>query len=964
MKRVLLLLAISFAVCPAFAQTVSVRDTVYRTYGFSDPNPVPNPSGHIYPYFKFEQFAQKPVEKQWKEVVLENEYLKVAVMPQIGGKIWSIVDKTTGEELFYDNDVVKFRDISLRGPWTSGGIEFNYGVIGHAPSCSFPVEWTVQTNADGSVSCFIGVLELLTRSSWTVEINLPKDAAYLRTRSFWHNYSGFFQPYYTWANSGVRASDDLELIYPGTYTIGHDGVTSLYPIDGQGRDLSIYANQNFGIDKSFHPGGSHKGFFGAYYRNEEQGVLHYALRDEKLGRKYFSWAQSPQGEIWVGLLTDGRSQYVELQSGRLFNQNLLPSVNTPYKQTLFSPFGTDVWNEYWMPFSKIGGADYVTLDAVVKLNDSSLDIYPLTDISGKLMLTDSRGSVLYCENADLEAAKPYSITVSQSQRPAELTIGDHKIWTSDSQNIDRPQESNPDFDLNSPEGLAIYGEYLYGMRYYVEAEKKVDEALASCPALVKALNLKAMLLYRQMRYEESYEYSDRVLAIDQYDPVANYVGGLSAMALGKVYDAMDRFELTAVTEPLRSASLTRLAQLHFAQGDKYLASEYAKKSLVGNAYNLTAYQILYQCEESENALTAIEKLDPLCHFPAIERMLRGEISQEELAASIKEELTSQVYLEWACFYTEMGLEDKALKLVESCPERNALVETWQAWLSMDMNAVSVINASSVDLVFPFRAESYAPLKWAVDNGGGWKSAYMLAMLQAHLGDSVSALDLLSRHKPSYAPYYAFRAQLNDSESDLRKAIGLDPMEWRYRQTLALKLYAEGNYAGGIKILDRYYASHKSNFHVADTYLKLLIAAKDYHKADKVISEVNILPFEGQSGSHIMWRDIKLHLAAESIDNGKLKRAMRYVEESLEWPERLGVGRPYDEFVSEDLENLFRAVIYHRLGDDSKASSYLALVKDADVAKLYEMVSNPVSGRYPRVMPLLENLDASGDKKLF
>lgn len=588
----------------------------------------------------------------------------------------------------------------------------------------------------------------------------------------------------------------------------------------------------------------------------------------------------------------------------------------------------------------------------------------MTDISGKLRLTDGDGAVLYSENADLEAAKPYSIAVSQSQCPARLTIGGRTIWTSDSQEIDRPQVSNPDFDLDSPEGLAIYGEYLYGMLYYAEAERKADEALASAPALVRALNLKVMLLYRQMRYEESYEYSGKVLAIDQYDPVANYVGGLSAMALGKVYDAMDRFELAALTAPLRSASLTRLAQLHFVQGDEYLAAEYAEKSLVGNAYNLTAYQILYQCEGSENALAAIEKLDPLCHFPAIERMLRGEISREELSASIKEELTSQVYLEWACFYTGMGLEDKALKLIESCPERNALVEVWQAWLSVDANALSVIDASSVDLVFPFRTESYAPLEWAVDNGGGWKSAYMLAMLQAHLGDSVSALDMLSRQEPSYAPYYAFRAQLNGSESDLRNAIRLDPAEWRYRQTLALKLHAEGNYAGGIKILDRYYASHKSNFHIADTYLKLLIAAKDYHKADKVISEVNILPFEGQSGSHIMWRDIKLHLAAESIDNGKLKRAMRYVEESLEWPERLGVGRPYDDLVSEDLENLFLAVIHHRLGDAPKASSHLALVKDADVEKLYEMVSNPVSGRYPRVMPLLENLDASGDRKLF
>ena len=215
----------------AFAQTVTVKDTVYTTYGFSDPNPIPLTSGNVYPYHKYETFDFDSSQRIWKVVVLENDWIRVRIMPEIGGKIWSVYDKTTGKEMFYDNDVVKFREISLRGPWTSGGIEFNYGIIGHAPSCAHPVEWRTETKEDGSVSCYIGVLELLTRTSWTVEINLPKDAVWLKTRSFWHNASGEYQPYYTWANSGVRASSDLELIYPSTYTIGHDGVTTPYPVD-------------------------------------------------------------------------------------------------------------------------------------------------------------------------------------------------------------------------------------------------------------------------------------------------------------------------------------------------------------------------------------------------------------------------------------------------------------------------------------------------------------------------------------------------------------------------------------------------------------------------------------------------------------------------------------------------------------------------------------------------------------
>lgn len=200
----------------------------YLTYPFSDPNPVPA-FGKIYPYYRYDGFTDKSGKRSWKIIELENDFLKIKIFPEIGGKIWSVVDKTNGKELFYDNDVVKFRDISLRGPWTSGGIEFNYGVVGHAPSCSFPVDYITKENDDGSVSCFIGNLDLLTRTRWTVEINLPKDSGWFTTRSFWHNSTSGTQPYYNWVNTGVLAKDDLEFIYPGNILSG----TMAWPYPGQ-----------------------------------------------------------------------------------------------------------------------------------------------------------------------------------------------------------------------------------------------------------------------------------------------------------------------------------------------------------------------------------------------------------------------------------------------------------------------------------------------------------------------------------------------------------------------------------------------------------------------------------------------------------------------------------------------------------------------------------------------------------
>ncbi|MFN9796034.1 MAG: DUF5107 domain-containing protein, partial [Gemmatimonas sp.] len=132
--------------------TVREVELEYPTYPFGDPNPVPV-VGRIYPYFRFDGFAAAATPKKWKVVELENAYIRVQILPEIGGKIWNAVEKRTGRSFIYNNRSVKFRDIAMRGPWTSGGIEANYGIIGHTPNVATPVDYVTRTNPDGSVSC-------------------------------------------------------------------------------------------------------------------------------------------------------------------------------------------------------------------------------------------------------------------------------------------------------------------------------------------------------------------------------------------------------------------------------------------------------------------------------------------------------------------------------------------------------------------------------------------------------------------------------------------------------------------------------------------------------------------------------------------------------------------------------------------------------------------------------------------
>jgi len=183
MKRIYFISVILFfcSIMHSIAQDNAIITEVQKTmktYPFSDPDPIPRPDIYYYPYFRFDGFAINSEDKAWKVVEMENQYIKVSVFPEIGGKIWGAIEKSTGNEFLYYNSVVKFRDIAMRGAWTSGGIEINFGIIGHAPTSATPIDYKITNNEDGSVSCFISATDLFTRTRWVTEVNLPRDKAY------------------------------------------------------------------------------------------------------------------------------------------------------------------------------------------------------------------------------------------------------------------------------------------------------------------------------------------------------------------------------------------------------------------------------------------------------------------------------------------------------------------------------------------------------------------------------------------------------------------------------------------------------------------------------------------------------------------------------------------------------------------------------------------------------------------
>ena len=333
------------------AVSIALGEKTFRTYPFSDPDPVPATGERRYPYFRYDGSSGTAHDRVWKTVELDNGRIAVTILPEVGGKVWGARDKVTGRDFIYANHVMKFRDIAMRGPWLSGGIEFNFGIIGHSPSTATPVDWHVRQNADGGASCFVASAEYITRTWWQVEILLKPGADEFETRTVWWNGSGSPAPYYHWMNAAYSLRDDPEFLFPGEVAVGHEGeiVTRTWPLDSKGRDISLYRNNAYGGPKSYHLVGGNAGFYGIWWRDLGYGSYHRSLPYAKFGRKIWLWALSREGGIWEDLLTDDDGQYAELQAGRCFNQPRWDNIYSPFKHPSFLPGTAETFVDHWGP---------------------------------------------------------------------------------------------------------------------------------------------------------------------------------------------------------------------------------------------------------------------------------------------------------------------------------------------------------------------------------------------------------------------------------------------------------------------------------------------------------------------------------------------------------------------------------------------------------------------------------------
>jgi hypothetical protein len=959
MTRTLLILLLSTSFICSYGQEISVREEYinFPTYPFSDPDPVASP-GKIYPYFRFEGYSASAISQKHKMVVMENKWIKLWIAPDIGGKIWGALDKKTGKYFIYYNNVVKFRDIAMRGPWTSGGIEFNFGSIGHAPTTVTPVDYHFRNNPDGSVSCYIGSIELTSRTEWRVEIRLPADKAWFETISYWDNPTNLKTSLYHWQTAAADVGDDLQYYFPGKAYIGHVGEASDWPVMSNGKDISIYRNNDYGSSHSYHVLGEYTDWFAGYYHNNDYGFGHWSRYPYKPGKKIWIWALSRSGAIWENLLTDpakGSKQYTEIQTGLLYNQEADGSTMSPFKHLYFEPGAVETVKERWFPISATKGVSSISQEGIlnIKKNEKGLKIVfqSLAYFKDKLQISDTSGNILHEYQLDMTPEQIFEISVELNPDNVIIRLKDGELFydlTSRKNTIlDRPLEIQEGFDWESVYGLYTKGVEKSRQRLYDAAKVFLNRCLTKDPSYIPAYTGLAEIDFKEMKYDAAEKKLLHVISFDTYDPDANFLYG-TILTIKKEYNkARDAFGVTLRSPGHKSAALNQLALIALKEKRLEEAWDYAKDASLYNGLDInickTAAVIARLRGDDVNYKMLLHRLldiDPLCHFAEFEKYFSAKDNATKTAftSKITNELSYETYIELALWYFNAGLENEASSVMELCPE-NPLADYLSGYLAFRRKDetktnfyLERANKANDELVFPFRDEYVTILKWADLQQTNWKVKYYSAILYWSKGQTDVAEKYFTDcgETPDSYSFYISRGNLKkqtgaNAESDYLKALKYGENNWRPYHMLNTYYLTLKKYDKAVDVSQLAMKKFSSLYIIRFDYSQSLFYVGKYDECIKLLETTEVLPTEGSNNGREIWENSNILNAVKYYSNNKAAKALVFADNAYKWPENLGVGKPYD--VDEREEDFVKAMILDKLGRRKEAESLFGRLAD-------------------------------------
>ena len=641
---------------PQFASAaapVTLRevDEVIPTYKMAAPDPNPmfyfgresqGAEGRIYPYPLLDNLTNRRSEQTYHLVYLENEYVRIGILPELGGRLFSAFDKTNNYDYIYHQHVIKPTLIGLTGAWISGGIEWNIPHH-HRASTFSPVQYRTEENADGSKTIWVGELEIRHRMRWAVGYTLRPGSSVLECSLRIVNRTPFLNSMLCFANVAVHTNDNYQIIFPpSTQWVTHHAKREFttWPIATQ-----PYGGVNWDhVDVSWyknHPGANSMfawnytdDFYAGYDHGRQAGVMSVADHHVVPGKKFWTWGNGPRGRMWDDILTDTDGPYIELMVGAY-------SDNQPDYSWL-QPFETRAFTMNWYPFRDIGGVKNANLDAAVNLE--------VTDGQAKFGFCTTRvfptaivqlkagAQVLFEEQIAIDPARPYSkqVAVPAGTDPHEvraaLSAGGRELVAYSPIRLAPVPQPAVVTPPPAPKEFATTEElYLAGLRIdqfhnpTLDADPYWAEALRRDPGDTEANTGLGRLDLRRAKFASAEQHFrialERLTAKHTTPKNAEplYYLGVALKAQGNAEEAFDTFYKAAWSQEWKSPSYFALAEIAAARGDFAAALKFTDRSLDANALNVRAYGLksaaLRHLGRPQDALDvlalATAKTDPL-----------------------------------------------------------------------------------------------------------------------------------------------------------------------------------------------------------------------------------------------------------------------------------------------------------------------------------------------------------------
>jgi tetratricopeptide (TPR) repeat protein len=535
-----------------------------------------------YPYTLRENLTGKQGTVRYRALFLENEHLKLAVLPELGGHLYTCVDKTNGAEMFYANRSIRKAKIGYRGAWAAYGVEFNFPVSHNWMSMS-PVDWATVTNPDGSASVWVGNVDRPYGMQWRVELRLAPGRSVLEQRVALYNRSPVRRRFYWWNNAAVRVHDDSRIHYPMRWTASHGfREVDTWPVDSAGVDLSLVGNHLYGPVSLFSHG-SREAFMGVYHPWSQAGVVHYSSPEDAPTKKIWSFGGDADGVDWRRALSDDMSAYVEVQAGLFRNQETYGFLE-PQQSIRFT--------EYWLPVRGIGGITRANPDAVIAVDRKADESGTATVSWGANLTRPVKGGIVRLKDGDrVVATEPLDADPTQVVRGArrglparsrytvELLDGDGRVLIAHTEDQwdyapeseirlgRQPAPQTPPADKRSDGDFLQTGDDQEREGKLLAAHATYAAGLERFPESFGLLKAAGRLDVSLKRTEQARPLLARAQSRVSNDPEVRYYLGLALAAQGDEAKARAEWEAAAILAPFRSAARLELARLDTRSGD-------------------------------------------------------------------------------------------------------------------------------------------------------------------------------------------------------------------------------------------------------------------------------------------------------------------------------------------------------------------------------------------------------------